>query len=76
MMQGAAAALTAQGSAVGSEITTAEIRLIWSAMRRTGSTLGRLRQMAVGPTRTLRLAIPGATEERAHTRMTSWRQII
>ena len=53
-----------------------EIQLIWHHARRSGSTLGRLRQMARPDLRRLSLTIPGQTVETKHQSMTHWRQLI
>lgn len=60
----------------GSEVT-AEIRLIWRAMRRTGSTLGRMRMMAGEHCRTITVSVPGTrVDDRLSSGTTHWRQFI
>lgn len=56
--------------------STAEIRLIFHAVRRKQSTLGRLRALTTAPVRTLVLDMPVPSAPRPHERVTSWRQLI
>lgn len=57
--------------------TPVRIQLLWTSVRRTGSTLGRLRKLAVNRTREVNVRVPEVSRaERIHRSMTHWSQLI